>query len=416
MIFNTDTTVLSSNVAMAEGYDCSIGTALALIDSARNDGAMFEAMLGIEAKACQLENAGYTNESGELIALQEAAAGGILKKIVELLKKLAEKIKAIFHTFFSKINSLFMSDKQMVKKYEKEILRKTNLGNMEVKWRKPLKNMNVELLIPEAGTTTKFWAQTSIWAEDKSDRDANIYKALGMSYVDEDDAINSIIDNYLDEEETMELKETGETSRSIMTDLASNIPKIIRNIEKRANKLIRAIEKDASEWNKKANNYVKDNKDNEDISDERFNKTASDYNKFYDNVVAYQDCQTKINSAVISCVKIYYKQEKAAFMKMISANDKKLEESAIWDDAIAEAAENEVEDVLTAAISKEDLSETNNASMAVKDADVSDDPDKLVYSDDPDYKRATTAGTIDSCIVGKCKCKNESAFFGEMLY
>ena len=128
MIFNTDTTTLSSNVAMAEGYDCSTGTALALIDSARNDRAMFEAMLGIEAKACQLESAGYTNESGEMLALQEAAAGGILKKIADLFKKLAEKIKTIFHNFFSKINSLFLSDKQMVKKYEKEILRKTNLG------------------------------------------------------------------------------------------------------------------------------------------------------------------------------------------------------------------------------------------------------------------------------------------------
>ena len=110
MIFNTDTTTLSSNVAMAEGYDCSTGTALALIDSARNDRAMFEAMLGIEAKACQLESAGYTNESGEMLALQEAAAGGILKKIADLFKKLAEKIKTIFHNFFSKINSLFLSD------------------------------------------------------------------------------------------------------------------------------------------------------------------------------------------------------------------------------------------------------------------------------------------------------------------
>ena len=63
------------------------------------------------------------------------------------------------------------------------------------------------------------------------------------------------------------------------------------------------------------------------------------------------------------------------------------------------------------AISKEEISDINNASSAVKDADVSDDPNELVYSDDPDTTKVPTAGTKDANIGTK-----EAAFFGQMLY
>ena len=42
MIFNSNTTSLGTDhYAMAEGYDCSYGCALALIESARNEYKMF---------------------------------------------------------------------------------------------------------------------------------------------------------------------------------------------------------------------------------------------------------------------------------------------------------------------------------------------------------------------------------------
>lgn len=400
MIFNTDTTTLSSNVAMAEGYDCSIGTALALIDSARNDRAMFEAMLGIEAKACQLESAGYTNESGEMLALQEAAAGGILKKIADLFKKLAEKIKTIFHNFFSKINSLFLSDKQMVKKYEKEILRKTNLGKLEIKWRRE-KNGGA----PKINEDVNKAYENANWAEDAEDREKNMYTALGYNFIDENDVHESYIEQYLEDEEKDEMSAFNLTARSILTDLKDNMPKKITKAKNTCDKLIRNIDKKAKELNKEANNYASTKTD--PYKQDEMDKL----NKKYTMAVVYQDCQMKINAAYIDVLKIQYKQTKAAFMKCISANDKKLEESAVWADAIAEAAEDEVTDVLQNAISKEEISDINNASSAVKDADVSDDPNELVYSDDPDTTKVPTAGTKDANIGTK-----EAAFFGQMLY
>ena len=398
MIFNTDTTTLSSNVAMAEGYDCSTGTALALIDSARNDRAMFEAMLGIEAKACQLESAGYTNESGEMLALQEAAAGGILKKIADLFKKLAEKIKTIFHNFFSKINSLFLSDKQMVKKYEKEILRKTNLGKLQIKWRKPKKD------IPVINENVQDKYENAEWAEDAEDRENNMYKALGYGFVDIDNVHDSYIEEYLEDEEKDEMSTFNITARTILTDLKDNMPKKITKAKNTCDKLIRNIDKKAKELNKDANNAASLKKDTS-------KEQMDDLNHAYTMAVVYQDCQMKINAAYIDVLKIQYKQTKAAFMKCISANDKKLEESAVWADAIAEAAEDEVTAVMQNAISKEEISDINNASSAVKDSDVSDDPNELVYSDDPDTTKVPTAGTKDANIGTK-----EAAFFGQMLY
>jgi hypothetical protein len=424
MIFDVDSTSLSSNVAMAEGYDCSIGTALALIDSARNDYSMFEAMIGVEAKACQLENSGYTNESGEVMALQESAITGIFKKIGELLKKLAEKIKAIFHNFMSKINSLFLSDKQMVKKYEKEIYRKTNLGNLEIKWRNVLHDeLDFYTKIDTAANEMSYNnidKMASLYKKDsdKSERDKAIIDEYFSGYnLDEDDIHGSVIEYCLDDEEKCELKEVT-SAREILSWLSDGFKKNIDKLQRENDKFVRKTDKAAKDFNKAGDNAIKAQKDKanaKDASDkdkEDFDNLTNKVNNAYSMVQSYQDVTIKINGACLEVVKIIYKYCKAAFMKMISANDKKLEESAVWADAIAEASANEVEDVLNAAISKEDLSETNNATKTLKGEGVSDDPNALVYADDPDYSKAKTSGTIDSNIVGK----KESAYFSEMFY
>ena len=449
MIFNTDNTSLSSNVPMIEGYDCSIGSALALIDSARNDRAMFEAMLSVEAEAVQLENSGYVNEA-EYTVLQENAITGIFKKIADLFKKLAEKIKTIFHNFFSKINSIFLTDKQMVKKYEKEIYRKVNLGKLEIKWRKH-KSTYKDMTF---GTTTvnQNWVSElgKDWKEDKEDRDEIIYKGLGMDFIEADNVNESYIDHFFEDEEKDDLNGLNLTPRGILSALNDNFPKKIRNAERDTRKLITDIEKMSKQFNKDASAYSKNGSKSDwkrpeiDTGDGYYKGSAGEYlnkdfgtgkngksddgygsngleysdnemtrlNHLYDMSVAYQDCQTKINAAYIDALKIDYKQHKAAMMKMISANDKKLEATEIWADAIAEAAAEEVEDVLSSAIDKETISSINNASKSLMDSSVSDDPNMLTYGDDPSYKKARTSGTIDSNIVGK----NESAYFGEMLY
>ena len=138
MIFDSNMTALSaSTVPMAEGYDCSYGAALALVESARNDLAVFRAMLNVDAKetAIRRENGGYMTEAQYSI-ICESALTGIWTKIKEFFSKLIAKVKAIFHTLISKLDAIFKSNKELVKKYKEEVRRKSNIGKLEVKWRK----------------------------------------------------------------------------------------------------------------------------------------------------------------------------------------------------------------------------------------------------------------------------------------
>ena len=123
MIFDNNSTTLGSiDIPVVEGYDCSTGAARALIESAKNDYAMFNAMLKVDFREAHIQNGGdgYVTE-GEIMSLSEATVGGIWQKIKDLFKSLIAKIKSIFTNFIARISSLFMKDATLVKKYKKQL-------------------------------------------------------------------------------------------------------------------------------------------------------------------------------------------------------------------------------------------------------------------------------------------------------
>lgn len=447
MIFNSNTTSLGTDhYAMAEGYDCSYGCALALVESARNDYKMFRAMLDIDARELQIqrESSGYVAES-QVMVLTESAISGIWNKIKELFKKLAEKLKAIFHTFMSKINGLYMSDKKLVSKYSKELYRKSNLGNLEVKWIKfdkdfrtkgyTLKN-KITLSSSASDDYTSFThdkrennatkdtkAIFKDWQEDADDRHDH-YCPEGVSY----DSFDSDMDDKLangGEPDTEELKDIGGI-RAIIQFMDGR-SKDLRELNKNTNDVIKWIDKLVKEADKQANDTAQKGSKikvgaDKPNSQDKYNQDDVDKsdvdikfaNQAHDMAVAYQDVLTKAVNWTLNADKKDYAQHKAAFMKAIAANNDKLAE-ATYLDAVAEAAEQEVEDVISSALSKEELSKINNASLNVMDSDVSDDPNKLTYG--PDYytdnqSYVRTSGSVDTDI----NSKSESAYFSGLFY
>lgn len=402
MIFNSNTTSLGSSIPMAEGYDCSCGVAQALIESARNDYQMFRAMLDIDARELQIqrESSGVMRES-QINVLTEAALSGIWGKIKELFSKLIAKIKAIAHTFMSKINSLVMSDKQMVKKYEKELYRKSNLDNMEIK--------NYTEYSDDLENSMKgFKFDTKVAIKNhKTDADErhNYYTLDGVSYDSFDDDMDS---KFLTrDKETGTLKEFGLTIRDVCSYLADT--EMIRTFNSYVKEQTRNAEDVVKEADRKAKDTAK-----EYTNDESKKVELEDANKAYDMAVAFQDVVLSTIAYLQNAFKVTRKVYKGIFMKAIAANDKKLEES-VYLDAVAEAAEQEVDDVIDSALSKEELSKINNASLNVMDADVSDDADKLTYGPNKytdDIVSVRTAGTVDTEI----NSKEESAFFGKLFY
>jgi len=399
MIFDNDFTSLNggaSAIPMDESYNNSYGAALALVEGARNDFKMFNAMIRVEAAACKInESANGVVREGEMQALQEASVKGIWAKIKSLFEKLIAKIKAIFHNFMSKINGLYMKDKELIKKYEAEVLRKTNIDKLEVKWRKAKGGFSL--------TNEGDCGTANGW---DSESDKRVEHFLSCSLEDAN------LDAFLDDEETVKLSEVNGIRGVInfLKDSAKNT----KDAEKKEKDAIKACDKAVKDADKKANDLAKSGAEQSKIDEA---------NKAYDMASAFQTASLKYFQVVGEKTKAEYKQNKAAFMKAVAANDKKLEEQVEFLDAVAEAAEQEVEDVIQGAIDSNadatDIGASSVASENVKDGDVSDDPDKNVadYAKGEKkgqvekYEKDKVDGTVDTDYNGK-----ESAFFGELFY
>ena len=408
MIFDNNSTALGAmNIPVAEGYDFQTGTARALIESARNDYAMFKAMLSVDSRECQIqqESAGYVME-GEVTSLAEAAVGGIWQKIVDLFKKLIAKIKSIFSNFIARITGLVAKDKTLVRKYKKQILAKGSaINKMEIKFSK-VKVDPLSTSIP-----VKAPSLSELLGMYKEDRDDMIEEILGDS--DTTQWRKDYHEQFFEDEETGELSDF-DLSGAKLVQYLDNYGTRSKNINKALNELEKAVNKIVKEADKKATEAAKNVKADDDST----TKAVDDANHTYQAALAFQECVSISSKALLDEIAFDYKQHKAAFMKAVTVNEKKLKENAEYYDAVAEAAAQEVDDVINGAISKEELSQFNAASKNILDGDASDDPyaneyDKCsYYSNSPDYK---VDGSIDSCINSRCGCK-ESYDIGAPLY
>ena len=85
-----------------------------------------EAIYNNSMKEVGIAELRYFEENGQEVIYEAVDVKAIFNKIKMFFKKLLDKVKAIFHTFIAKISSFVQSDKDFVKKYEKEFSRKWN--------------------------------------------------------------------------------------------------------------------------------------------------------------------------------------------------------------------------------------------------------------------------------------------------
>lgn len=392
MIFNNNSTSLGNGVPMAEGYDCSYGAALALVESAQNEYAMFKAMLAVDAKEISMNESGVVTES-EVYALQEAAVSGIWAKIKELFSKLAGKIKAIFHNFVAKISGLFMSDKAYVKKYSAEVVRKTNIGNLEVKWCK-IKNSPLQDMDKVTDIDAKLTELKGLWREDVEGRQNAVVGSLDIGGVTDIDTFGEDMDKYFfEDQETVKISEINGGIRSIIKYLEDANSKISK-LKTSTNKVSSSLDKLVREADKRAKEAAKDFVDKKEGVAET---SVEEANKTFDMAQVYQTVVLKQINCVLAAVKKEYKQYKAAFAKAVTANNDKLKESAVFAEAVAEAAAEEVEDVMNGAISADD---SNIADLSAADTNL-----------------VGTTGEKEGCEKeDNSGVKAEAAYFGSLIY
>lgn len=121
----------AAEIPANEAYDAAFGCAHIMADNQTNDMALFESAI--------------YSDMAEVMSLQEGtqvvnenAFTNIIKKIVEMFKKLLAKIKGIFNAFLAKLTGAFKNGKDLVKKYEKQIIKYSNWKDLKIKGiRKP---------------------------------------------------------------------------------------------------------------------------------------------------------------------------------------------------------------------------------------------------------------------------------------
>lgn len=418
MIFDNNSTTLGSiDIPVVEGYDCSTGAARALIESARNDYAMFNAMLKVDFREAHIERSGADNyvTEGEITSLTEATASGIWQKIKDLFKSLIAKIKSIFTNFIARISSLFMKDATLVKKYKKQLSEKyADLGKMEIKYAKSNGKTPLEYDIKTVATLDTLPGE----GKDKDkDMDSYFNSVDGVSGVEgKTEFAEKFHGVFFEDTETMKLSESGTDISSIMSYLEgynkalTALKNDVKKFEAVTKKLVNDADKQAVKTAGKIGEKDSDGK--EVTADDATNASAT-----YSKALAYQEATTWVHKCLLNEIAFDHKQKKAVFMKAVTINPKKLKESADYAEVMAEAAAQEVEDVINSALSAEQITKNINiASKNVLDDGVSNDYfaneyDKCsAYSDDPDD------GHVDGSVKTCYDSKHESYNFGSLLY
>ena len=216
----------ASEIPANEAYDAAFGCAHILADCQANDMALFEHAIYndfAEVKAVQ-EGTSYVNEN---------AFTDVIKKIVEMFKKLLAKIKGIFSAFLAKLTGAFKNGKDLVKKYEKQIIKYSNWKDFKCKG---ILKPNDDDIITSINTLFKY-NETSVGvnagiykfylsATDNTVLNNNFYNLFGTKDVDKvndmdaEDIKNKLLPNYL--------SASGKTFNDI-TELHQNVQDVLYN-------------------------------------------------------------------------------------------------------------------------------------------------------------------------------------------
>lgn len=241
-------------VEAAEGYDQSYSGMQALIEGYQNDYALFTGALYQDIKEYSMVHEGAS--VGEVVAFQEASISGFFNKIKEFFKKLWAKIKAIFHNFIAKFDSMFMkSGKALLKKYKKEIEMK-DTSDLEVKFRKE-KSVDV---IPNSTTiavnvAASEEAKKALENFDSDDFAVSVVKKFypKISLTSINDFDKEFKDYLYEDEDDVKWGEIRQKVYDVLED-----DKLIKDVEKSAGNMDKAIADIIKEIDKAESQYTKD--------------------------------------------------------------------------------------------------------------------------------------------------------------
>ena len=191
----------AAEIPANEAYGAAFGCAQILADCQANDMALFESTIYSDIEEVRAVHEGYSY-------VNENAFTNVIKKIVEMFKKLLAKIKGIFKSFIAKLTGAFKNGKDLVKKYEKQIIKYSNWKDFKCKGvRVPKKgNENIQGAINDmfkTGSTpvrVNYLINTETLTKDSSLLDTGLNKyddEKKIEDADAEDIKNAIVTLYI---------------------------------------------------------------------------------------------------------------------------------------------------------------------------------------------------------------------------
>jgi hypothetical protein len=278
-------------------------------------------------KAVGLSELKYYQETGKDLFLNEAGAfGGFIEKAKALFKKIIEKIKAIFKKFMAKINSYTMSDKDFVKKYKVDILKK-NITDMKFTGYAQLKNGIPETKIDyeshKPTTKESFEAFKHEKYLNSDDLEKEIAQRrgsiIGEGELDEAEFRDALKEKFYGDKETYDVDTT--LIRAAFSTIESS-KTTIKEVEKAQNNAISAINKVIRSLESLLKDGDKALANNEKQDDAGNNNAIQCINNMIDQWKAYSNDITVAFSVKCSAYKDANRQAKALCVKVLSYNKK----------------------------------------------------------------------------------------------
>lgn len=268
----------ASEIPANEAYDAAFGCAHILADCQKNDMALFEHSIFndmAEVRAIQ-EGTGYVNEN---------AFTNVIKKIVEMFKKLLAKIKGIFKAFLAKLQGAFMDGKKLVQKYEKQIIKYSNWDGLKIKGIRVPKNENIKEAIDtmfKAGISNKY--QIVITRGGGNLVDTGIDGIRNEKQIDEadtEDIKEKLISIYLKKN----ISDYKDVNTEIMDELFNDVDELdgeddIKSSSYFSKSWIKNILQEGEDWEKNVKKY-------NDLLDKNINTIIDNLNKTDDNLAKW---------------------------------------------------------------------------------------------------------------------------------
>lgn len=241
-------------IVAAEGYFGPIGAHIALIESAENDMAIFNAAIQADFTEAAMVFEGASES--DLQVYREGVIMDSFEKLKEFFRNLIKKIEGIFKAVIAKFESIFVKDnRDLYKKYASKL--SGDFKNFKCKYAKPKSGGIPEFKVADipdyemTGTLKDLTSKKEDFESD--DRKIEIWKRLGLDISEAKNFKKEFHEHCFEDDEVVDGWNSGEVASAIAPLKEKSDIERLKNQNKKLKEAIAKIIKDIDKSSKAVN-------------------------------------------------------------------------------------------------------------------------------------------------------------------